>query len=143
MKITLIPSESAIYMEHALISRLSTVPSQFKKSITYDNGSVEHVIGLILRFYPKKTDRALLSQSDLDTIQSKLNHHPTKCLDFLSPLSLLCTCCLNVGILKCVPYLFFTETKGLTKHLEHNVGVTFLIIDVFLDTLLFEEVKSE
>lgn len=114
VKIRLMPSKSAHHMEHALISSLSDIPAQFRKSITYDNGtentrhkainhslstlsffcqpyhswekgSVEHVIGLIRRTYPKKTDWALISQSDIDTIQHKLNHRPRKCLNFLSP----------------------------------------------------------
>ena len=114
VKIRLLPSKSALHMEQALVSCLSDIPPQFRKSITYDNGtentrhqavnnalhtlsffcapyhswekgSVEHVIGLIRRTYPKKTDWALLFQSDLDTIQDKLNHRPRKCLNFLSP----------------------------------------------------------
>ena len=48
-------------------------------------GSVKNVIGLIRRTYPKKTDWNLISQSDLDTIQFRLNHRPKKCLNFLSP----------------------------------------------------------
>ena len=114
VKIRLMPSKSAHHMEQALISSLADIPTQFRKSITYDNGtentrhqavndalntlsffcqpyhswekgSVEQVIGLIRRTYPKKTDWALLSQSHLDTIQDKLNHRPRKCLNFLSP----------------------------------------------------------
>lgn len=119
VKITLIPSKSAHHMQLALISSLEDFPSHFRKSITYDNGSensthlavnqslntqsffcnpyhswekgsVEQVIGLIRRFYPKKTDWALLSQLDLDTIQDKLNHRPRLCLNFLSPLEAFC-----------------------------------------------------
>lgn len=114
VKIRLMPSKSAHHMEQALISSLADIPTQFRKSITYDNGtentrhqavndalntlsffcqpyhswekgSVEQVIGLIRRTYPKKTDWALLSQLHLDTIQDKLNHRPRKCLNFLSP----------------------------------------------------------
>ena len=114
VKIRLMPSKSAHHMEQALISSLADIPPQFRKSITYDNGtentrhqtvnkalntlsffcepyhswekgSVEQVIGLIRRTYPKKTDWALISQSDLDIIQHKLNHRPRKCLNFLSP----------------------------------------------------------
>ncbi|MSR88087.1 MAG: IS30 family transposase [Candidatus Margulisbacteria bacterium] len=51
----------------------------------WEKGSVEQIIGLIRRTYPKKTDLALLSQSHLDIIQDKLNHRPRKCLNFLSP----------------------------------------------------------
>jgi IS30 family transposase len=114
IKIRHMLSKSAHHMEQALISSLADIPPQFRKSITYDNrtentrhqavnntlntlsffcepyhswekGSVEQVIGLIRRSYPKKTDWALISQSDLDIIQDKLNHRPRKCLNFLSP----------------------------------------------------------
>ena len=114
VKIRHMLSKSAHHMEQALISSLADIPPQFRKSITYDNGtentrhqtvnkalntlsffcepyhswekgSVEQVIGLIRRTYPKKTDWALISQSDLDIIQHKLNHRPRKCLNFLSP----------------------------------------------------------
>ncbi|MSR88091.1 MAG: IS30 family transposase [Candidatus Margulisbacteria bacterium] len=107
-------SESTHHMEQALISSLADIPPHHRKSITYGNGtentrhqsvnnalntlsffcalyhsgekgSVEQVIGLIRRTYPKKTDWALLSQSHLDTIQDKLNHRPRKCLNLLSP----------------------------------------------------------
>ena len=41
--------------------------------------------GRIRRIYPKKTDWNLISQSDLDSLQFRLNHRPKKCLNFLSP----------------------------------------------------------
>jgi IS30 family transposase len=114
VKIRLIPSKSAQHMSQALIDCLLPLPTQFRKSITYDNGSentshqdinstlgthsffctpyhswekgsVEQVIGLIRRTYPKKTDWALLSASDIATIEFQLNHRPRKCLDFKSP----------------------------------------------------------
>ena len=114
VKITLLPSKSALNMHTALSERLKEVPLKYRKSITYDNGSentmhaatnaalgtvsffcnpyhswekgpVENVIGLIRRFYPKKTDWALLSQSDLANIESLLNSRPKKCLNFKSP----------------------------------------------------------
>ena len=101
-------------MQDALVHSLQDLPQSLRKSITYDNGtenvrhgdinqalgtasffcqpysswekgSVENVIGLIRRTYPKKTDWNLISQSDLDTIQFRLNHRPKKCLNFLSP----------------------------------------------------------
>ena len=76
-------------MQEALGHRLQDLPQSLSTSITYDNGtekgSLENVIGLIRRTYPKKTDWNLISQSDLDTIQFTLNHRPKKCLNFLSP----------------------------------------------------------
>ena len=114
VKIYKLPSKSALNMQDALVLSLQDLPQSLRKSITYDNGtenvrhgeinqslgtasffcqpysswekgSVENVIGLIRRTYPKKTDWNLISQSDLDTIQFTLNHRPKKCLNFLSP----------------------------------------------------------
>ena len=114
VKICKLPSKSALNMQDALVLSLQDLPQSLRKSITYDNGtenvrhgdinqalgtasffcqpysswekgSVENVIGLIRRTYPKKTDWNLISQSDLDTIQFRLNHRPKKCLNFLSP----------------------------------------------------------
>ena len=114
VKIYKLPSKSALNMQEALVHSLQDLPQSLRKSITYDNGtenvrhaevnhllgttsffcqpytswekgSVENVIGLIRRIYPKKTDWNLISQSDLDTIQLTLNHRPKKCLNFLSP----------------------------------------------------------
>jgi IS30 family transposase len=101
-------------MQMALLDSLADIPTHLRKSITYDNGtencshqatnaalntlsffctpyhswekgSVEHVIGLIRRIYPKKTDWNLLSNNDLATIEHQLNHRPRKCLGFKSP----------------------------------------------------------
>ena len=76
-------------MQEALGHRLQDLPQSLSTSITYDNGtekgSLENVIGLIRRTYPKKTDWNLISQSDLDTIPFRLNHLPKKWIDFLSP----------------------------------------------------------
>lgn len=114
VKIYKLPSKSALNMQDALVLSLQDLPQSLRKSITYDNGtenvrhgeinqslgtasffcqpysswekgSVENVLGLIRRTYPKKTDWNLISQSDLDTIQLRLNHRPKKCLNFLSP----------------------------------------------------------
>lgn len=114
VKIRKLESKSATHMADSLIDALSDVPQRLRKTITYDNGTenaqhertnqalgvtsffcqpyhswekggVENCIGLIRRFYPKKTDWALLSQADLDIVELKLNTRPKKCLDFMTP----------------------------------------------------------
>lgn len=114
VKICKLHSKSALNMHDALIQALLQEPQHLRKSITFDNGtenvlhtrinaalgthsffcqpyhswekgSVEQVIGLIRRSYPKKTDWDLVSQKDLAIIQNSLNHRPRKCLNFLSP----------------------------------------------------------
>lgn len=114
VKIRKIESKTAAHMADSLIDALSDVPHRLRKTITYDNGTenaqhertnqalgvasffcqpyhswekggVENCIGLIRRFYPKKTDWALLSQADLDIVEFKLNTRPKKCLGFMTP----------------------------------------------------------
>jgi IS30 family transposase len=87
-------SKSAACMNKALIKSLQTLPRQLLKSLTYDNGtenafhevtnavlktssyfcnpyhswekgSIENRIGIIRRFFPKKTNWALISQASL------------------------------------------------------------------------------
>ena len=114
VRIRKIESKTAAHMADSLITALADIPQKFRKTITYDNGTenaqhertnqalgvasffcnpyhswekggVENCIGLIRRFYPKKTDWALLSQADLDIVELKLNTRPKKCLGFLTP----------------------------------------------------------
>lgn len=114
-KLTRIESKSALNMQKAVIESLSSFPPELRKTITYDNGtenalhttinatlgtdsyfcypyhswekgSVENIIGLVRRYYPKKTDWALLTQADIDIIELRLNTRPKKCLGFRTPL---------------------------------------------------------
>ncbi|MCL2441255.1 MAG: IS30 family transposase [Treponema sp.] len=91
-----------------------TLPAKVRKSITYDNGlenalhertnkvlgtksyfcnpyhswekgTVENIIGIIRRFYPKKTDWKNVSQWDLNRIAKYINNRPMKLLDFKTP----------------------------------------------------------
>lgn len=109
--LTLMESKTAQNMQNAVVDNLMDLPAELRKSITYDNGTenafhetinaklntasyfcqpyhswekggVENSIGLIRRFYPKKTDWALLSQNDLAIIEHWLNTRPRKCLGF-------------------------------------------------------------
>ncbi len=114
-KLTKLESKSAENMQAAVVNSLASLPASLRKSITYDNGTenashetinemlktssyfcrpyhswekggVENIIGLVRRFYPKKTDWSLLSQGDLGIIEYCLNTRPRKCLDFRTPL---------------------------------------------------------
>ena len=102
-------------MSTSLTRRLSRYPKWFRVSITYDNGSentehvrtnnilgtrsyfcepfhswekgtVENTIGLVRRFFPKKTDFAKVSKNRINSVERWLNHRPRKCLGFLTPL---------------------------------------------------------
>ena len=90
-------------------------PAQMRRSITFDNGqenrhhttmrdalnldtyfcepysswqkgSVEHAVGLTRRFWPKKTDYALIPEEEIAMVEYRLNTRPRKRFGFLSPL---------------------------------------------------------
>lgn len=102
-------------MSTALTRRLKRFPEWFRLSITYDNGpeNTEHVrtnkilgtksyfcepfhnrergtgentIGLVRRFFPKKTDFAKVPKNRINAVERWLNHRPRECLGFLTPL---------------------------------------------------------
>lgn len=120
VKITKIPDLTSASTSRAILSRLSRLDPEFRKSLTYDNGgencdhewineklktksyfcepyhswekgSVEQVNMLIRRYVPKGTDLALLTDEQIETIEMKLNNRPRKCLDYQTPLEALNT----------------------------------------------------
>jgi len=107
-------AKTAENMNKALIDSLKGQPKHLRKTITYDNGtenschektnkrlgtesyfcnpyhswekgSIENRIGMIRRFFPKKTNWALISQDKLDKVVKKINTRPMKCLGFKTP----------------------------------------------------------
>jgi transposase, IS30 family len=107
-------SKTAVAVHYAAVKSLKVLPAKARKSITYDNGlenvmhehtnralktksffcnpyhswekgSVENVIGIIRRFYPKKTDWKKISQWDLNKVARYINNKPMKLLDFKTP----------------------------------------------------------
>jgi len=114
-KLAKLPWKGAHPMSTALTRRLKRFPNWFRLSITYDNGSEntehlrtnkilgtksyfcepfhswergtgENTIGLVRRFFPKKTDFAKVSKNRVNAVERWLNHRPRKCLGFLTPL---------------------------------------------------------
>jgi IS30 family transposase len=102
-------------MNAAVIQRLKKLPQKWRRSITFDNGqenrrhfelheslgvqtyfcnpysswekgSVENAIGLTRRFWPKKTDYALISEEEIATVEYLLNTRPRKRFGYLTPL---------------------------------------------------------
>lgn len=115
VKIKKIRQNKAEIFSKAIIRRMKGLPSCARRSITYDNGpenakhefindqlntdsyfcnpyhswekgSVENVIGLIRRFFPKKTDFAKITHKRIKEVESLLNSRPRKCLNFKTPL---------------------------------------------------------
>jgi IS30 family transposase len=111
-------SKNAYSMHVAIVESLESFPSRFRNSITYDNGTenarheltnellgtksyfcnpyhswekgtVENLIGIVRRFYPKKTDWNCITQWDLNKVMRFINNRPMKCLGFKSPLQVI------------------------------------------------------
>lgn len=109
-----IKGKTAIDMHCALVKSLKKFPKKLRKTITYDNGtenanhkltdkvlktrayfcnpyhswekgSIENRIGMIRRYFPKKTNWALITQKQLDKVVKKINTRPMKCLGFKTP----------------------------------------------------------
>lgn len=110
------------HMSVALNRRLSHYPRQTRLTITYDNGpenhehmrtnrilgtrsyfcepfhsyergTVENTIGLVRRFFPKKTDFGKISKNQIRKVERWLNHRPRKCLGFKTSADVFKTAC--------------------------------------------------
>jgi len=112
--ISLLANKTAAATKQVMLRRLNAYPSSLTQSITYDNGSenafheeinealgtksffcapyhswekgsVEHLNGLIRRFFPKGTNFQDLGQTAVNRIEKLLNHRPRKCLNYRTP----------------------------------------------------------
>lgn len=101
-------------VREVMVKRMSRIPDSAVKSFTYDNGSenvshvmvnndlktksyfcnpyrswekgtVENTIGLIRRFFPKKTDFRYVTEEEIKYVENWLNNRPRKCLAFKTP----------------------------------------------------------
>jgi IS30 family transposase len=109
-----LPNREASTMRKTLNKALCKLPKRMLRSITYDNGTenvehqlvnatlgtrsyfcrpytsqekgtVENTVGLVRRHFPKRTDLAKLSQSQVKAVERWLNGRPRKCLGYLTP----------------------------------------------------------
>ena len=107
-------AKTAVSVHYASVKSLKELPSKVRKSLTYDNGlenalhertnkilgtksyfcnpyhswekgTVENMIGIIRRFYPKKTDWNKITQLDLNKVARYINNRPMKLLNFRTP----------------------------------------------------------
>jgi IS30 family transposase len=46
---------------------------------------VENTLGLVRRFFPKKTDVAMISKNEFLSVERWLNNRPRKCLGLKTP----------------------------------------------------------
>lgn len=116
-----LPAKTSQSLRCALTRRLSRYPQSLLRSITYDNGcenveheytnkvlgtqsyfcepfhswekaSIENAIGLIRRFFPKKTDFDLVTKEQVKRVETLLNTRPRKCLNYRTPNEVLGSC---------------------------------------------------
>jgi IS30 family transposase len=109
-----LPAKTSKCFRSALNRRLSRHPKPLRLTITYDNGcenvdheytnsvlgtksyfcepfhswekaSLENAIGVVRRFFPKKTDFALIPKEQVKRVEHLLNTRPRKCLKFKTP----------------------------------------------------------
>jgi len=121
MLVRKISRKTAENMRKAVIQMLRRFPENFVKSITFDNGlenaeherianalgvkiyfcnpyhswekgGVENGIGLIRRYFPKKTDFSLISDKEIINVEERLNNRPRKTLGFRTPLEVYENC---------------------------------------------------
>jgi IS30 family transposase len=107
-------AKTAYCMHNATVKSLRNYSPKNRQSLTYDNGTenalheltnnvlgtksyfcnpyhnwekgtVENIIGIIRRFYPKKTDWNNISQWDLNKVARYINNRPMKLLGFKTP----------------------------------------------------------
>lgn len=116
-----LPAKTSQSFRCALTRRLSGYPQHLLRSITYDNGcenveheytnkvlgtksyfcepfhswekaSIENAIGVIRRFFPKKTDFASVTKEQVKRVETLLNTRPRKCLNYRTPNEILGPC---------------------------------------------------
>lgn len=121
MFIRKIPMKNSANMNKAVIEMLKRIPKWLRRLITFDNGlenlwheviaeklnvktcfcnpyhrwekgGVENGIGLIRRYYPKKTDFFLISDYEIKLIENRLNNRPRKTLGYMTPLEIYKNC---------------------------------------------------
>jgi IS30 family transposase len=109
-----LPRRTAAAMRATTNRALSHLPPQARHTITYDNGSenaehqqvnrvlgtrsyfctpytsqergtVENTAGLVRRFFPKRTNFAILRRARVKHVERWLNHRPRRVLDFQTP----------------------------------------------------------
>lgn len=82
------------FAEHQKIADNFKVKTYFTRPYTsQDKGTVEDRIGVIRRFFPKKTDLRIVSQKRIKEVEKMINNRPIRKFNYLSPLETLKNIC--------------------------------------------------
>ena len=74
------------FSEHQSIGQKVTADTYFTRPYTsQDKGTVENRIGVIRRFFPKKTDLLIVSKKDVKLVERKLNNRPVRKFNYSTP----------------------------------------------------------
>ncbi|MDI6784223.1 MAG: IS30 family transposase [bacterium] len=121
IRIAKLKAKTAREFRAAVNRRLRRYPENLRRTITYDNGSenvehlrinhilgttsyfcepfhswekasVENSLGLVRRFFPKKTDFAIIDKKQIKKVEYLLNTRPKKCLGYKTPLEVFKSC---------------------------------------------------
>lgn len=78
-------NDSAFMLHHQIAMALN-VKTYFTRPYTsQDKGSVENRIGVLRRFFPKKTDLSLVTLKQIREVESKLNNRPVRKFNYKTP----------------------------------------------------------
>lgn len=112
-----LPNKKSEIVVEAFAGKLNVIPGFFRKTLTYDNGTEmakhkhftsqtgmdvyfahpysswergtnENTNGLIRRFYPKRTDFNMITDTEVENLQNWLNNRPRKVLGYYTPAEL-------------------------------------------------------
>jgi IS30 family transposase len=73
-------------VEHQAINDTLGTKSYFCNPYrSWEKGTIENSIGLIRRYFPKKTDFSKVSYYDVKRVERILNNRPRKCLNYFTP----------------------------------------------------------
>ena len=74
------------FSSHEEIAKALCSKAYFTRPYTsQDKGTVENRIGILRRFFPKKTDLTFVSHADIRAVEKKLNNRPVRKFNYLTP----------------------------------------------------------
>ncbi len=78
------------FINHCQFREALGVKTYFTRPYTsQDKGTVENRIGVLRRFFPKKTDLRFINQAEITKVETKLNNRPVRKFNYLTPKQVL------------------------------------------------------